>query len=632
MGLSRNKTTNMKFRHQLALIFVVGILVMALITSLAVSNISSKIFRDGQLQQGFQVIESLARQGELSLLYQSRESAKDLVDNALNFPGVKAVTVMLDTGEVLYAGGDEALQSGAHSDEVSLIHEDDNHWVFNAPVLAGKTEDALWEEYSDDGKSERETLGYISVVVGKDALILMEQSILQSNLFISMIIAVILLLLLLGISRRLTNPLEKLSITMKRAEEGDSVIRADLGGPADITDMQHAFNSMMEALESRQQELVRAMSAALESARIKGEFAANVTHELRTPMNAVLGMLDLLMTMGLSPKQLEYVETAKTSGEGLLELIDEILTFSEIDTHNLTIEKEDCYLYELLDEVTCLLANQALKKKIDLGYLAGEQVPSVIHGDASRIRQVLINLLGNAIKFTDIGEVAVYVTVIENDDNAPPEQIMLQFEVRDSGIGITVEDQNRIFEAFTQVDSSSTKQYEGTGLGLAISRQIVELMGGHIRVSSEQGNGSSFWFTLPTEIRGAQNTGMTTVTTLSGKRALLVDNSPIVRDFGVQQLDRLGIRCDATDSGFKALELIRKMSADDEELDILLIDEDMPGLKGPDFLKLVKEESSLKDTLIAILNNPWVAGGLETLENHRNQRLPGTVIPGCRRD
>ncbi|MFT6420892.1 MAG: diguanylate cyclase (GGDEF)-like protein [Porticoccus sp.] len=631
MGLSRNKTSNMKFRHQLALIFVVGILVMALITSLAVSNISSKIFRDGQLQQGFQVIESLARQGELSLLYQSRESAKDLVDNALNFPGVKAVTVMLDTGEVLYAGGDEALQSGVHSDEVSLIHEDDNHWVFNAPVLAGKTEDALWEEYSDDGKSERETLGYISVVVGKDALILMEQSILQSNLFISMIIAVILLLLLLGISRRLTNPLEKLSITMKRAEEGDSVIRADLGGPADITDMQHAFNSMMEALESRQQELVRAMSAALESARIKGEFAANVTHELRTPMNAVLGMLDLLMTMGLSPKQLEYVETAKTSGEGLLELIDEILTFSEIDTHNLTIEKEDCYLYELLDEVTGLLANQALKKKIDLGYLAGEQVPSVIHGDASRIRQVLINLLGNAIKFTDIGEVAVYVTVIENADNAPPEQIMLQFEVRDSGIGITVEDQNRIFEAFTQVDSSSTKQYEGTGLGLAISRQIVELMGGHIRVSSEQGNGSSFWFTLPTEIRGAQNTGMTTATTLSGKRALLVDNSPIVRDFGVQQLDRLGIRCDATDSGFKALELIRKMSADDEELDILLIDEDMPGLKGPDFLKLVKEEPSLKDTLIAVLNNPWVTGGLEKMAGmaRLNKPLRTTEIKGC---
>ena len=150
MGLSRNKTTNMKFRHQLALIFVVGILVMALITSLAVSNISSKIFRDGQLQQGFQVIESLARQGELSLLYQSRESAKDLVDNALSFPGVKAVTVMLETGETLYAGGDETLLEGNHSDEVSLIHEDDNHWVFNAPVVAGKTEDALWEEYSDD--------------------------------------------------------------------------------------------------------------------------------------------------------------------------------------------------------------------------------------------------------------------------------------------------------------------------------------------------------------------------------------------------------------------------------------------------------------------------------------------------
>ncbi|WP_461482121.1 EAL domain-containing protein [Porticoccus sp.] len=579
---------------------------MALITSIAVSNISSQIFRDRQVEQGLQVASSLAKQSELALLYQSKESAKVLVDNALNFPGVKSVAVLTETGKVLYSSSDTVVQVNHRPEGPELVREDKKNWLFSAPVTAGESQENIWNEFDAAQPEAQELLGYIYLQVGKDTAILMEQSILRSNLLISLVVAVILLLMLLGISRRLTNPLEKLAETMKRAEQGDSIIRADLGGPADIADMQHAFNSMMEALESRQQELMRAMSAALESARIKGEFAANVTHELRTPMNAVLGMLDLLMTMGLSSKQLEYVETAKTSGEGLLELIDEILTFSEIDSNNLTIKKEECSLRELFDEVISLLANQALKKKIDIGYLIDERVPQVINGDGSRIRQVIINLVGNAIKFTEIGEVSIYVSCDDNiAEGAEGQNILI--EVRDTGIGISEENQQRIFDAFTQVDSSSTKKYEGTGLGLAISRQIVELMGGTIRVSSEAGKGSSFTFTMPSGVvaETRQVSQSASNPAFAGKRALLIDNSAIVGAYGSQQLKQLGVACTVINSGINALEYIRQLSNKGATLDILLIDEDMPGLRAPDFLRLVRDESSVRDCLIAVLNNPW---------------------------
>lgn len=632
------KTQKLKFRHHLSLIFVLGIFVMALITSLAVSNISSQIVRDREIQQGLQVTSSLAKQSELALLYQSKESAKELVSRALNFPGVKTILIATETGAVLHAGGEVADEVKMYRPDVGeMVNEDEKYWVFSSPVTAGESQDNVWGELYEEEAEQQEILGYITVRIGKDTVVLMEKSILNGNLVISMIVAVALLLLLLAITRRLTNPLERLSATMKQAEEGDSIVRAEVGGPVDITDMQHAFNSMMEVLESRQRDLMHAMAAALESARVKGEFAANVTHELRTPMNAVLGMLDLLMNMGLTPKQTEYVETAKTSGENLLELIDDILNFSENDASSTSIVKEDCYIQELLDDVINLLSNQALKKKLDFGYLLDDAVPRVIHSDPSRLRQVLINLVGNAIKFTDIGEVSIHIDVVEGVSNNSTsnnetlsenkqnseEEVLVRFEVRDCGIGISEEDQKRIFEAFTQADSSSTKEYEGTGLGLAISKQIVDLMGGEITVSSESGKGSSFCFTVPTPRRNISVPSDSMASVLTGLNAVLVDDSHIVREFGSQQLDILGATCSVFDEGINALGFIRAMSAANNQLNLLIVDEYMPGLKGAGFLKITREEEALKHTLILLLSNPWVADSQNYESNviHLNKPL-----------
>lgn len=618
------KTQKMKFRHQLSLIFVVGILIMAFVTSIAVSNISSQIVREREIQQGLQITSSLAKQSELALLYQSEESAAALVDQILNFPGVKTVIVATDAGVLLKAGGDVVEEPQVYFPQSGqMVHEDESYWVFSAPVIAGTPESHIWTE-TDEQKS-REILGYITIKMGKDTVILMEKSILNWNLTISITVAVVLLLLLLAVSRRLTNPIERLSAVMKQAEDGDSTIRAEVGGPVDITEMQHAFNSMMRVLETKQRELMHAMSTALESARVKGEFAANVTHELRTPMNAVLGMLELLMNMGLTPKQIEYVETAKSSGENLLELIGDVLNFSENNSVGISIVKEDCYIRELLDDVTDLLANQALKKKLDFGYLLDNDVPRVIQSDPSRLRQVLINLVGNAIKFTDLGEVSIHVYVVtpEFKLEAPmtAEEVLIRFEVKDCGIGISESDQQRIFEAFTQADSSSTKQYEGTGLGLAITQQIVDLMNGDITVSSELGVGSSFCVTIATPKENHEESD-SIISVLTGMNAVLVDDSDIVRRFGEQQLVNLGATCTVFEKGIEAVEYLRSCSISGQAVNILIVDEDMPGLAGVDLLNITKEETALKDTLILLLCNPWVPDGLRAISSEIRLNKP----------
>ena len=593
----------LQFRHQLGVIFVVGILVLTLITSFVVSKVSTVIITKQQIQQGLQVTESLASQSELALLYQSAESAKDIADSAINFPEVKGIRIETEKREELYQLGEHYPDTVFISSDIkapSLIAENSSYWLFSSPVMSTQDYDNQLNILPDDMESF--LLGHITVLVGKDTQVLMQKGILRSNLAISSGLACILLVLLLMIARRVTKPIEDLSQTMKRAQTGDSLIRAEIEGPSDITEMQLAFNNMMEVLERRQHELHDAMQSALASAKAKGEFAANVTHELRTPMNAVLGMLDLLLTMGLTVKQQEYVETAKASGHALLSLIDEVLNFSEADAGKINIINRDCNIYHNLDEVVGLLANQALKKQIDIGYAVAAEVPASFSADSGRLRQVLINLAGNAIKFTDSGEVSIYVSAVPSGNkNRPVSQ--LHFRVVDTGIGIDPEDQKRIFEAFTQVDASTTKQYPGTGLGLAISRQLVELMGGQISVSSQLGKGSEFSFTLP--IVAMDEPAIEPVySELEGLTALFVSKARVMRLFAESRLSSLGLTTITARSGLEAFKLLRD-SDSSFSVDLLFIDEDMVDIKLNDFIRIISDEPKFNNKLAVILSNPW---------------------------
>ena len=640
--LKRNWFDKLRFKTQISLVFIFGILVLAFVTSVTVSKISSSIIEEHEVLQGKQVTESLARRSEVALLYQSPEAAGDIGQDAMNFPGVKGIMIETDKADVLFVTGsmlvaessefvDQATQLSneavnKQARELSLVAENIDFWKFFSPVYASSTDD---HQVMDMASSENLLLGHITVVVGKDTLHKMQKSTLQNNLMASFFGAAILLFALLYFSRRLTSPIERLSTVMKRAQQGEEKIRSEIQGPVDITEMQKSFNRMMQVLENRRRELKRAMKMAMTSAEMKVEFAANVTHELRTPMNAVLGMLDLLMTMGLSLKQNEYVQTAKSSGDNLLALIDDILNFSEADAGKISITNRDYLLHESLDEVVGLLSSTALKKHLNIGYIIDEDVPLALHSDSDRIRQVLINLAGNALKFTERGEVSIHVGLQQDatpgsasssvtkkgqeGQRGSGSTVRLRFIVKDTGIGIAPEDQARIFEAFTQVDSSNTKGYQGTGLGLAISNQIVELMGGDIFVSSEFGQGSQFGFSLPilvaqsqeSEAKDGDNISASSSNSgLENIRVLFVSGSEILRGFAAQQFKALAVNAEFAQSGLQALELIRQHPAE-ECFDILFVDQELDDIKIKELLKFIKLAPNYGKRPAVMLSNPW---------------------------
>lgn len=275
-------------------------------------------------------------------------------------------------------------------------------------------------------------------------------------------------------------------------EEGTFV----LASVVDITQRKQAEAVITETtrtLEQQNQELAATRDEALAAARSKAEFLATMSHEIRTPLNGVIGMTDLLLSTGLDADQKEMLETVKLSGEFLLDIINDILDFSKIDAGKLELERIDFDIRTVVDEVLDILAEKASQKGLELIGIVYASTPQYVRGDPGRIRQILFNLLGNAIKFTEDGEVVLDVSVLNTDANTTT----LRFAVTDSGIGIGAKAQTRLFESFTQADNSTTRKFGGTGLGLAICKQLVSLMGGDIGVISEEGQGSTFWFTLP---------------------------------------------------------------------------------------------------------------------------------------
>lgn len=281
-------------------------------------------------------------------------------------------------------------------------------------------------------------------------------------------------------------------------------------------------------------ELVEAREAALETARIKSEFLANMSHEIRTPMNGVLGVAGLLLQTPLSSIQLDYAKTIRSSAEHLLNIINDILDFSKLEIGEMSIEQIDFDLDSCLESVVDVLATQAEEKGLELAVLVESNVPKQLQGDPGRLRQILLNLVGNALKFTSSGEVVVKASLVDAATARSP--ITIRFEVTDTGIGISEFDQNKLFQSFSQVDASMTRQYGGTGLGLAICKQLVELMGGEIGVESVVGVGSTFWFTVafqpPTQLVSADTRSLATASlsvpvALSKLRLLIVsDHEP----------------------------------------------------------------------------------------------------------
>jgi len=343
------------------------------------------------------------------------------------------------------------------------------------------------------------------------------------------------------------------------------------------------------ALIRTEKELAVARDAAIESARIKSQFLAAVSHEIRTPMNAIVGMTGLILDTELSPQQQDFAQTIRTSAYALLNIINDILDFSKIEAGKLTFECIDFDLREVVESTVELLAQRAHAKSLELASLVPDEVPVLVRGDPSRIRQVLINLIGNAVKFTERGEVVVRVTKERDLSN----RVVILFAVNDTGIGIPAEAQEKIFQPFTQADGSTTRRFGGSGLGLAISRQLVELMGGQIGVESDPGRGSTFWFSLPLEIQGGANSARAAASgDLKGLRALIADDNAAQRQVLQQITASFQMQSVTVQDGDGALAALRSGSAAGRTFDVVIADLLMPRMDGLELARAVRSESA----------------------------------------
>ncbi|CAI4030667.1 putative Histidine kinase [Nitrospira tepida] len=430
------------------------------------------------------------------------------------------------------------------------------------------------------------------------------------RVFLGLLVITTLLVLAVAylLSRHISIPIQSLTHLADRIAAGDLSQTIGVMGTDEVGTLARSFNRMTEDLRRSRDELVRANEAmesardrALEVSRLKSQFVANMSHEIRTPMNGVLGMTELLLTTALTDRQRHFVDTIHRSATALLHTINDILDFSKIEAGKLELETVSFDVGETVEDVVELVAERAQRKGLELLCSIPRTVPSTLEGDPGRLRQILINLLGNAIKFTERGEVGLSVSVLEDHSST----VKLRVEITDTGIGISPEAQRQIFEPFCQADNSSTRKYGGTGLGLSIAKQLVELMQGEIGVESTEGRGTTFWFTSrfakPETREPASAFDQSELPDLTGRRILVVDDNRSNREILQDRIAEWNLSPSGASTGEEAFAVLKEAAQSGRPFHVALLDHPMPESDGVELARRIKADPELAGTGLILL-------------------------------
>ncbi len=450
----------------------------------------------------------------------------------------------------------------------------------------------------------------------------------------SLAVLVVGLFAVFGISTHITAPLSRMAAIAERIAAGDLGSRAQVRTTDEVGDLARAFNTMLDSLQQTQtdlaaanehleqrvrertadltaagEQLERAKEAAEAASQAKSEFLANMSHEIRTPMNGVMGMIDLALDTPPGSSDREYLGIARDSAESLLTVINDILDFSKVEAGMLDLDPADFSLGETLGSIMSPLALRAHDKGLELALRIAPDTPDFLVGDAGRLRQVIVNLVGNAIKFTEHGEVVLDVA----EESRATGQVVLHFRVRDSGIGIPAAMHQRIFDAFAQADGSTTRRYGGTGLGLTISAKLVKMMGGRIWLESEEGRGSTFHFTVTLGLSshpGASRSGARPEA-LANLRVLVVDDNATNRTILEEMLGRWRMCPEAVDGGRPALTRLTEEADAGHRFPLILLDANMPEMDGFAVAARIRQDPRLAGAVVMMLTSAGKPGDSE---------------------
>jgi len=507
------------FRRNLSMAVALGGLSLALLMAAVNAWQGGRQVRAMLLEQGGRVAGTLASNSSLALIYAAADNAEEAVRASLSFPDVTGIEIRDINGRLLLALGARrdtqavAVPPARAASEPWLDEETEDSWTFAAPVWTRPEPSPF-----DVTLRPAQLLGQVRVIQSKAALHRTQASLFIANFGVALLFAALFLLSMRYLALRLTRPLAALSDAMERVERGEVDARAPAGGPRDIAAMAHTFNRMIDALQEREtelgahrdhlEELVRARTLELSDAKeraevangAKSQFLARMSHELRTPLNAIMGYAQILkMDDSITPKQRNGLDIIHSSGQHLLTLIVDILDLSRIEAGKAELRLGPVELVTRMNAVADIVRVMAVDKQISLDLHLDPTLPAVVLADDKRLSQILLNLLGNAVKFTHVGGVTLRALTLPSVETLPG-HVVLRFEVEDTGVGIADDQSERLFEPFEQAGNAE-QRVGGTGLGLAISRQLVRMMGGEVQLESRFGEGSRFWFDISVPVQ-----------------------------------------------------------------------------------------------------------------------------------